>query len=536
MADAKSIQVANVAEKVIENFKGPEKVFERFRVLYNMNLRPFQWEWFFMMDDHASVLLKSVRRIGKSVAIQMKNLDENLTIPNEEEMVFAPTVDQASNIRKIQNKVINESPVLMAYLKRDTQGKQIFNKREYEFYNNSNSRCFGVRSEFESYNATKQHIDELDDISFDDLKRIRGRAYSKNENGMPNRFRLSGVIWGKLNIFRVEKEGRYKLLPPMDVYMGLAGGWLDRDAVINDRLGKTDSEWLRTDCLIYVEARNFIHEQWLNISQSIGYANKLNLIVPQPGIYQRTPGEKVAIGLDGGAQGSGEDASDYSLSVESMLGPFRKLLFTITWPGTADPETIIKGVTEVWRYFRPDGGYGDALIANLIAQINDRIYEMGYVTRNWRKYGKNDREGWSLWAKKGLLTPLRNEGWTKHYFYTSLQNTLHNAKALAMGKPVANVLIMPKIDHYKADNLEHHKELKILIAELSNLQSEKTSSGYLKITRIVKKIDDPKLRFKGSSKLGDDRSDGLAMSNYFLDSLTKRNTSKDFQAHSIPGV
>lgn len=43
--ESKITQVANVAEKVIQRYK--DDVFERFRVIYQMELRPFQWEWFF---------------------------------------------------------------------------------------------------------------------------------------------------------------------------------------------------------------------------------------------------------------------------------------------------------------------------------------------------------------------------------------------------------------------------------------------------------------------------------------------------------
>ncbi|MCB0375802.1 MAG: hypothetical protein KDD04_07780, partial [Sinomicrobium sp.] len=225
--ESKITQVANVAEKVIQRYK--DDVFERFRVIYQMELRPFQWEWFFLMDKYPDVLVKSCKRVGKSVAVQMKHLDENAIIPDEEEMVFAPTLDQATNIRGIQNDVIERSPVLKAFLKRNEQGKTIFGKTEYQFYNNSQSRCFGVRSNFESFNATKQHIDEVDDIPFDEFRRILGRSIGMNKNGQPNRHRFSGVIWGKLNIYKIENEWDYFVMPPLDVYDGINGGWLDRE-------------------------------------------------------------------------------------------------------------------------------------------------------------------------------------------------------------------------------------------------------------------------------------------------------------------
>ncbi len=535
MANSSVDQIANVADKVIQKYK--DDPFERMRMIYNVELRPFQWEWFFKMDTEPDVVAKSCKRTGKSVGVQIKNLDENVIYPDEEEMVFAPKKEQAQEVRRIQNDIIERSKVLQAYLKRDAQGKKIFGKSDYEFINNSRSSCFGVTSNFEGWNATKQHIDETDDIPAEYLNRILGRSIGANKNGLPSRHRFTGVILGKLNLYRIEKEWGYYILPPVNVYQGIEAGYLDRAAVMRDRQTMSDEEWLRTYCLIYVESRNFIYESRLLLSQQIGMKWNVNPIPPSPGLYRKKEGEVLAFGLDMGAQGAGEDASDYSLQVTSSIGPYRRWLYSKTWPGTTDPEVLINDVCNLWSFFQPNGGYADALQANLVAQINDRLYELGYTSYNWRILGANELEGWPKWAKRGLMAPVNNSGRMKHHMYNSLKNAIDNCMALAKNGTVnGNIFIFPQVDRKKAEHLEHHKELLILQRELANLQAERTNAGYYKISRITKKIEDPTLRFKGSRKLGDDRADALAMANHFLDFLQVKNRRVGVQVAYIPGV
>lgn len=539
---SKNIQIANVAERVIKKYK--DDPFERVRVLYGMELRAFQWEWWFLMDQYPDVLANACMRVGKTVVIQLKNLDEKLLNPYDEEMIFTPKSDQAVNTFKTQYDIIEKSPVINAFIKRNSIGKKQFGVGFVEFYNNSKTKCFGVTSNFEGENATIQHVDELDDIPPETLKRVKGRATGKNRNGMPTRHRFSGVIWGKLNIWKYEDEakrgvpGAYYVLPKVNVYQGLAAGWLEKKDVMDQRREMTDEEWLRTQVLIYVESRNFIWSSKLRVSQLIGLRWGLAPVVPVPGdYYRKKDGERVAFGMDMGAQGSGDDASDYVLEVTSAVGPFRRWLFGKRWPGTTDPEVIINDVCELWRFFRPDGGYGDSLDANLIAQINDRLYELGLVRWNWRRLGDNELEGWINWARKGLLTPIVNHGRTKHHFYNSLKKAIDNCSQITRYElPQGRYFVFPQIDRYKAKKLEHWKELQVLIRELENLQAERTSAGYLKISRIQKKIDDPELKMNESSRLGDDGPDALAMSNHYLDFLEQKNRSFRYEAVYIPGI
>lgn len=543
LANDRINQIALVAEKVIDKFKADP--FQRLRVLYDVELRPFQWEWWFLMDTYPDIIGNSCFRVGKTYVIQIKNLDEKIVNPYEEEMIFAPRYDQAVETFKYQYDVIDKQRVVNAMIRRNSTGKLMFGQGNVEFMNNSRSECFGVTSNFEGKNATIQHVDELDDIPPETMKRVKGRSTGKNRNGLPTRHRFTGVIWGKLNIWAYEQEakshipGSYYILPKVNVYQGLAAGYLEEKDVMDNRRDMTDDEWLRTQCLMFVESRNFIWAARLRISQFIGLKWGLTPIEPIPGgILNRASDEYISFGLDMGSQGSGDDASDYALEITLGKRPFRRWIYGKRWPATSDPEIIIKDVVDLWKFFRPNGGYGDALQANLIAQINDRLYEEELVRFNWRRLGHgNEQESWYKWAQKGLLTPIRNEGHTKHYFYDSLKKAIDNSLNVSKYEmPAGRVFIFPQIDRMKAKHLPSWKELQILIRELENLQAERTRGGYLKITRIHKKTEDRELQYFDNSKLSDDGADALAMSNYFIDYLERVQPRRGCDVAYIPGV
>ena len=68
-----NVKIANRAEEVIKTYK--DDPFERVRILYGMELRAFQWEWWFLMDQYPDVLGNTCMRVGKTVVVQLKNLE-----------------------------------------------------------------------------------------------------------------------------------------------------------------------------------------------------------------------------------------------------------------------------------------------------------------------------------------------------------------------------------------------------------------------------------------------------------------------------
>lgn len=530
--------IGQTADLVLQKYK--DDPFERMRLVYNKELRPFQWEWFFLMDEHPDILCKACPRVGKTVGIALKGLDETAMYPDEEQMVFGPKYDQAVNAFKPAYDVIANAPVLQAFIKKNAAGKDEFGKGFVEFINNSSTRCFGVGSNFEGFNSTILHVDELDDVPADILKRIFGRTIGINKSGLPTRKRLSGVIWGKLNIYDFdENDPDFFTLPPVDVYQAMAGGFLAKKDVLHERRRMSSEEWLRTMCLHYVEGRNLVWESWLKISQMIGLRWNLKPIPPGSGEYPKRGW--VSFGLDMGHQGTGDDASDYSLQVTEGIGKYRRWIWGRIWPPDADPNDIIRDIVEYWAFYRPDMGFGDSLDANLIAQINTALWEKGLVGFDWRHAGANDQNGWAKWAWEGLLTPIHNNGRTKHHFYTSLQRSIKGVMGYAeSGELQGNVFIFPLLDRELARRkLPSWEDLQMTLRELGNLVGERLNSGILKIVRKNKTFDDKEMEESGSLRLKDDRPDALAMSHYGLDFLHGRHSSgsgSDIKVSYLRGI
>lgn len=525
--------VGQVADQVLQHLKADPVQFVD--TVFNMELRAFQWQWWFLMEEHPDILGYACPRVGKTVVIQLRNLFEKLTTPHEEELIFAPKFDQAVKSFKVQYDIIERSELVQAFVTRNAAGKKEFGKSLVDFQNGSLARCFGATSQFEGENASIEHVDELDDIPNDALIRILGRAIGENKNGKPTRHRFTGVIWGKLNIWHYKTETDFFCLPPLDVYTALAAGYLDRKAVGVQRALMTDDEWLLTQCLIFFEARNYIWSSWLRMSQNIGLYWNLYPVKPRRRIKYLKRGT-VAFGMDMGAQGSGEDASEYSLQVTEQVGNIRRWVWGKTWPPDIPADDLISEVADCWEFFQPDIGFGDARDANLIALINSELYSRRLTWFDWKMLGKNDMEGWREWAKQGLMTPAHNNGRMKHHMFASLKRAIFNCMHLGELQTDARVMVFPMVDREKSLSLPEWQELSMLIRELQNLVSEKTKQGYDKITRHKTREKSGDNEFGEALKLGDDRPDALAMSNWGLDFLEPRNrVMAPVKVVSMPG-
>ena len=528
----------DVALQVVDKYR--HDPFERFRLLYDMNLRPFQWEWFFLLKENPMALGYASPRIGKTVGFEFTDLDDEVLNAKDECLIFAPKLEQAANSFRYQYDTVMRSEFLRALVRRNAAGKLEISKNGMELINGSRVKCIGILSDFEGENGSIIRVEELDDIPDDRLKRALGRGLATNSNGLPTRYRFTGVIWGKLNIWKYSEDENYFTLPPMDVYDAIAAGYIGKKEAQILRAQMSDDEWLRTMCCMFVESRNFIWSSWLHNSQLIGLAWNLAPVPYMPdAIYQRGNDSVVAFGLDMGAQGTSDDASDYALEVVegSVRSGARRWLNGLTLPPDSEPDTIIRQVVQFWEFYRPQLAFGDARDANLIAQINEELYSRGLVHFDWKRLGKNDKDGWSKWAAKGLMTPLHNSGPRKHEMYTSLRNAINNC--VNVGKPeyVGTYFVFPQVDRDKANDPLRPSwgHLQKLMRELANLVAEPLPSGYYKIERYKKKINDAELGFSGTLNLGDDTTDALAMANFALDTKLGKPTRGFVRSDYVKG-
>lgn len=517
MAKSRIEVKGEVALNVIEKYKADP--FERARVIYGIEPRPFQWEWYFMMKDNPKSLGYACPRVGKTFQFEFNDLDDEVCNPYDECLIFAPKEDQATDSFKYQREIIENSEILKALVRRNAAGKIELSSKGVQFINRSSCECIGINSNFEGKNASIIRIEELDDIPEDRLKRALGRGLATNKNGLPTRYRFTGVIWGKLNIYKYSHDENYFTLPPIDIYDAIANGYISADDAKTMRGEMSDDEWLRTMCLKFFESQNFIWGRWLHASQMIGLQWGLTPVPWHPdGTYNKRDDEIVSFGLDMGAQGGGDDASEYSLQITSAIGRTRRFINGRVWPPDSDPDEIIRGVCDWWEFYQPNVAFGDARDANLIVQINEELYSRDAVHRDWKRVNpSNTQSGWDDWAKKGLMAPIHNTGRNKHNMYTSLRNSINNCLRVGDPQMTGNYFVFPYADREKAQKLESWMNLQKLIRELENLVAELLPIGYYKIERYKKKISDAQLGFSGSTKLGDDRTDALAMSNHGLD-------------------
>ena len=119
--------------------------------------------------------------------------------------------------------------------------------------------------------------------------------------------------------------------------------------------------------------------------------------------------------------------------------------------------------------------------------------------------------------------------------YMSLKSGINNCMNISEENPAGNIFVFPQVDRGKAEKVDSWHELQVLIRELENLTAERLPSGYYKILRHKKKITDPKIKFSGTLKLGDDRTDALAMSNYGLDYMQSKNSTRFYKADYVRG-
>lgn len=513
------IETVDIADAVIQKYTKNDKnpvPFARFIV--GIELRPIQLAWFYLILKHPSVVGTSAPRIGKSLAVAFTILYLMCKYPKQDVRIFAPRFEQAKEAHTYIYEWVQKSPALKAFVAKAASGKPILDMSKIQLRNRSNTKLFGMDSKREGTNATIMWLNEYDWFPPDVIPLIMDRGMGKNENEQPTRYILDGTIEGIGNITTALDDPDWFTLPMLDVYQGLALGYLDEESVKKTRAKTPDDEWLRKYCLIPTEARNFIWESKLRLAQFVGLHWKLPTYEVIPGLrYDKQAGEKIAFGLDMGAQGSGDDASEYALNVHGMVGRYRRWLYSKTWEPTEDPGVIINEIADIWSFFRPDGGYGDSLDANLVAQINEELYARGLIDYDWKMFGDNSAGAWREWREFGLLTPLVNSGPTKHHMYTSYQKAIHNVSYMGHDDFTGNVMVFPQVQPHLDD--EQNLLLARNIRELANLGYEKTAAGYYKISRIKMKINDEKLNMKGIVKLGDDLPDAGAMANYFLDFL-----------------
>ncbi len=503
-AHVQHIEVRNRAEEEIRKYPDDLRWLKH---ICNFTARPQQLMYMAQMDEHPFMSTVAMQRTGKSVAIQAKTVKWAATNRKEDIRYFAPAVSQSRKNLKESIDLILRSPVLLAYIETRLGRRQI-SATGYTFMNGSNGEAFGQDSNLDGVNATVEHIDEADDMDWEIVKnRIFPRGIAANENEMPTRYIITGTIQEERgNLYTLSQDPMFFKPPMFTIYHALETGLikkLDFD-LLKEQL--TPDEWLRIALCMYKGGRQFFQQKALRRMQVKGAEMLCKVVEPDLGKEWAGHPDRgdVAFGLDMGAQGQQATSSKYSLTVTERVGLWKRWVYGREWAPTTDPKIIKRDVVELWSYFRPRGGFGDAFDSNLIADINDMLYAEGLTNYNRKREGTEDNSqaNWDKWP----FQPIRFTGYQKHWMFKTLRDDQVEGRYFT---PLPEVEMDDRWDPAKAKNFSDpatgEKALIKFLVQCKNMRAERAPSGQYYLYSMIK------------ARLGDDCVDSAAMSNAFLE-------------------
>lgn len=360
----------------------------------NISLRPTQIFHIQEIFSHSSIVDILPPRFGKTVEVELANLYESALNPWEDGRIWAPKEDQAKESLKIQVENIESSPILRQYISRKS-GKRQLSTTGYQFLNGSNWKVFGIYANFEGENATIIRGEEFDDIDIDIWNtRVLPRGGAANRNGLPTRIRLTGTIQeGKGNLYQADNDSGYHTLTKWDVNVGLKLGFYDDATILKIRETLSEDEWKRIYLLEYTEAKNFIHEGWLRGCEKRAMAAGWEgHAFPDGGEYS---GQGVVVaGLDMGSSGTGRASSHYSAQFLEVIGETVVYLGGKRWRPAENPDVVKRDFVRMWGFYGAKYGYGDALKADLVRDINRMLYSERLIRTNPDAFEQHSQADW----------------------------------------------------------------------------------------------------------------------------------------------
>ena len=505
-----SASVSNVAEKEILKFK-TDNVDEKYAAYAlfmkhccNVDLFPTQ---LMQADDyfhHTYTLEVKPPRAAKSFGKAGINLYECATNEIENLTIYTPKFSIGKEAYDYQYNFIANSDILSRFV-RTKSGKKQLSSVHYELNNLSNCKIMTIMGKMEGHETSIADVMEFDLWDWEDFaNKMPRRLGSKNQNGLPTRIRVDGTIMGQENIYRLVTDPKFKKIYTnlmraqpnnmlgipegtlMDVDIMLAAGVLDPQMTELQKQQMTPDEVQRSLYLKFTESTNYIHSKYL--LAVMRKAQKWNLEgVPfvKGGTYRSTG--IVSIGFDCGHGGQKETSSKYSLQVYEHIGNYRRWLNGFEWAPDYDDAQLQKEIVEIIAFYRPQGGYGDALKQNLISSINDICWREGLTDKNREEYPENKPSNWDHW----YFTPLWNTDKNKHFYYDSLQQGIHKGTCYY---PYYSI----------SDNRHEARLMRQLRKQMLNIRKEKTKGSYPRYCA-------------SDEKIGDDHTDAAGMANFWLD-------------------
>jgi hypothetical protein len=518
LSAADRIQIASRAEAAIMQFARPDPETGLrphalwHKHVHNVTLDPVQVLKMVEMDMHPNTIDVSCRRTGKTACKEVYLLEHLATMPHQDLGVVAPRQQQAQNNLSYHLEAIQRSQMLASYIGYKNGRKQQSDTK-FAFANGSGASAYGIMSQIDGDSLTAASLEETDDMPSERLLSrflpmlgaARRLGVDPGAASFKPQIRITGVFKGADVLQTLLDSGQYKLLPPVDVYLGIQLGILNEKFMLEMRAQLPEGEFIRQFLCMNVAAQNFIWEVKIRRALAIGLQAGLQLASPLPGAKYKKRG-LLSFGYDHTGHGESLTASKSALVVAEQIGGFITFPFVKTWAAGTDDKVIENDLLALWQYFMPDTAFGDAFGVGMLTSLNDRLFANGLTDIDRRTIGdgQSTASTWGEWP----FAPIRFEGMTKHSMASSLKSVFHNGNAaipyIDTGvdalRDDANVVWTPKEIWGDKDA---SADWILFVRQLGNIKAEQTKAGYLSY-----KMAEP--------RLGDDLFDAAMAANWGL--------------------
>lgn len=508
---ADRITIANRAEQAIMKFARPDPetglrphaLWHKF--VHNVTLDPVQVLKMVEMDLHPNTIDVSCRRTGKTANKEMYLLEHLATMPHQDLGVVAPRQQQAQTNLSYHLDAIQRSEMLASYIGYKNGRKQKSDTK-FEFANGSGASAYGIMSQIDGDSLTAASLEESDDMPAERLlSRFLPMLGAARRLGVDPgvacfkpQIRITGVFKGADVLQTLLDSGQYKLLPAVDVYLGIQLGILNEKFMLEMRAQLPEGEFIRQFLCMNVASQNFIWEKHIRRALAVGLQAGLQPAQPMPGKRYKKRG-LVSFGYDHTGHGESLTASKSALVIAEQIGGFITFPFVKTWPAGTDDKVIENDLISFWDYFRPDVAIGDAFGVGMLTSLNDRLFALDLTDIDRRTIGDGDSTAstWSEWP----FAPIRFGGMVKHSMASALKTAFHNGNvaipyfdsgAYAV-RDDANTIWTPPRAGMSTDELV--ADYILFVRQLANIKAETTKADYMSY-----KMAEP--------RLGDDLFDG----------------------------
>ncbi len=476
----KRIEMRNLAEVEVQKYKHDHALWHKY--VHNVTLDPMQILKCIEMDESPNTVDNSCRRTGKTAIKELYCLKKNSTQPDQSLGIVAPREAQSKVNLDYHLDAIRRSQILEAYIDHKGGRRQIADTY-YMFANQSRAHCYGIMANVDGGDLTCASLEEVDDMPSDRLysrfllmlgstRRLGAIESSADE---PPQIRITGVFKGADTLQGLIDSGLYRQLPLVNVHLGIEMGILHKNFMEDMRKELSSEEYIRQLLCKNVTSRNLIWEKFIRIAMVTGLMADIQLAEPLPGVKYKKRG-LISIGYDHTGHGEKPESSKSAVIILEQLGSFTCVIYARTWPPGTDEAVIERDLVELWRYFNPDYGMGDAFGIGLIGHVNDVLFNENLININRQAIndGNSTASSWNEWA----FSPVQFQGMQKHSMAVVASQAFRNRQ-----------IAIPYFEDFHAND-PALSGLVLLVRQLANIRAEETKATYASYKMVNSKVGD----------------------------------------------